>query len=148
MEPYYSNNFFRHRQGQTHRMEVELFAETDSGMKSFLQTFYRHAPDDLIVERKENIEPRISGREERFKLAREKLRLEVESILNCLSVSGNESRPEVAGPVEGLRSLYDVKRSAFKAQSTTMKVMTEDFCRMKLDLIEREMETDLAFLSK
>ena len=100
------------------------------------------------MEKKENTEPRISGREERFKLVREKLRLEVESILNCLSVSGNESRPEVAGPVEGLRSLYDVKRSAFKAQSTTMKVMTEDFCRMKLDLIVREMETDLAFLSK
>jgi hypothetical protein len=118
-------------------------------MKSFLQTFYLHAPDDLLIERKENTEPIILGRDERFNKARQKLGLEVDSLLSCFAKFGQEVRPDGPGQAwETLRGEFEARRSAFKAQSPKIKVPVEGFSKMKLELIKREMETDLAFLPR
>ena len=131
-------------QGKKQSMELDLFGATDSCLKSFLQTFYFYAPDDMILQRRKNVESVVSGREESFARARQKLTREIETLYACF---GSESKrtSKVFDHLEGTKSLYDSKRNVFKTRSPLLKIPRTGYSDYKRELLLQEIESDLAF---
>ena len=126
-------------------MELDLFGATDSVLKSFLQTFYFHAPDDMIIQRRKNVESKVSGREESFARARQKLGQEISTLYNCFASASKENLSKVFDHLSGTKSLYEAKRNVFESRSPTLKVPRINYCNSKIELLVQEIESDLCF---
>jgi antirestriction protein ArdC len=129
-------------------MELEVYGETESCLKSFLRTVYFHSPDDIIIREKKSIESSVLRRSEKLKYLRENLRQEIDLVFKCLESSSEENSRDVFDHLEGLKSVYEAKRNAFRARSPAMKVAKDEYCRAKMELLRRELETDVAFGSR
>ena len=129
-------------------MELELYGKNGECLKSFLQSVYFYAPQDMIITPRKSIEPTFSSRDERFVQAREKLGQEISSLLKCFEGASVDKIEKVSSHVEGTKSVYESKRNLFKARSLSIvKVRRHSYCLARTDSIAKEIDTNLAFSS-
>jgi hypothetical protein len=130
-------------------MDVELYGQNEECLKSFLQSFYFYAPDDLIIKPRRNNEPRFSSRDERYVRARETLTQELTALLSCFETTNSTSKKnnfqKVMDHLEGTKSVYEAKRKAFESRCPSLKIPLQEYVKARSGLLLKEIETDFAF---
>ncbi len=128
-------------------MELELYGESEGCLKSFLQSFYFHAPDDLLIKPRQNNESRNSSRRERFARSRDKLAQELTALLSCFETTSvsKDNVQKVFDHLEGTKSVYEAKRKAFQSRCPNLKIPKQEYFKARRELTFKEIETDSAF---
>ena len=130
-------------------MELELYGQNEECLKSFLQSLYFHAPDDLLIKPRLNSEPRFSSRQERFTRSRDKLSQELSALLSCFektsAVSKKDNFQKVFDHLEGTKSVYEAKRKSFESRCPNLKIPRQEYFKARSELLLKEIETDSAF---